>query len=150
MSTLAQEERAFDCRCLPTLQLADAIWQVIFEELPADVAKYLQRQFFAQGTVQDLQRVFKGVRAPARSAKKLWVPSFWVGILGTSPGSGGGTNPLEARHASWEAELKSRTKDGLLTALRGMQHLYSKWATVFEWASLCECPLSLLARTSIC
>ena len=132
MSTLAQEERAFDCRCLPTLQLADAIWQVIFEELPADVAKYLQRQFFAQGTVQDLQRVFKGVRAPARSAEKLWVPSFWLGILGTSPGSGGGTNPLEARHASWEAELKSRTKDGLLTALRGMQHLYSKWVTVFE------------------
>ena len=133
MSTLAQEERAFDCRCLPTLQLADAIWQVIFEELPADVAKYLQRQFFAQGTVQDLQRIFKGARAPARSAKKLWVPSFWLGILGTSPGSGSGTNPLEARHASWEAELKSRTKDGLLTALRGMQHLYSKWVTVFEW-----------------
>ena len=79
MSTLAQEERAFDCRCLPTLQLEDAIWQVIFEELPADVAKYLQRQFFAQGTVQDLQRVFKGVRAPARSAKKLWVPSFCMG-----------------------------------------------------------------------
>ena len=115
-------------RCLPTLQLADAIWQVIFEEL----AKYLQRQFFAQGTVQDLQRIFKGARAPARSAKKLWVPSFWLGILGTSPGSGGGTNPLEARHASWEAELKSRTKAGLLTALRGMQHLYSKWVTVFE------------------
>ncbi|CAE7404177.1 RPL15 [Symbiodinium sp. CCMP2592] len=99
-------------RCLPTLHLADTIWQVIFGELPADVAKYLQRQFFAQGTVPYIQRVFKSVRAPAPSAKKLWVPSFWVGILGTSPGNGGGTNPLEARHASWEAELKSRTKDG--------------------------------------
>ena len=44
---------------------------------------------------------------------------FLGSILGRSPGSGGGTNPLEAPHSSWEANLNSRTKDGLFTALHG-------------------------------
>ena len=58
---------------------------------------------------------------------------FLGSILGSSPGSGGGTNPLEAPHSCWEANLNSRTKDGLFTALHGMQHLCSKWSSVFEW-----------------
>ena len=135
MSTLAQEERAFDCRCLPTLQLADAIWQVIFEELPADVAKYLQRQFSLRRALCRTSSASSKVSGLRHAAPRNFgcQVSAWVGILGTSPGSGGGTNPLEARRASWEAELKSRTRDGLLTALRDMQRLYSKWVTVFEW-----------------
>ncbi|CAE7930046.1 RPL15 [Symbiodinium necroappetens] len=120
-------------RCLPTLQLADVIWQVIFEHCPAEASTYMQREFFSQASVQDLQRLFKRVGEPARGAKKLWVPSFWAGIFGTMPGSGGGTNPLEARHSSWEAELKGRTKDGLLSAMQGMQNLYRKWIGIFEW-----------------
>ena len=107
MSTLAQEERAFDCRCLPTLQLADAIWQVIFEELPADVAKYLQRQFSLRRALCRTSSASSKVSGLRHAAPRNFgcQVSAWV--------SGGGTNPLEARRASWEAELKSRTRDGL-------------------------------------
>ena len=99
------------------MQLADAVWQVIFENLPTEAATYLQKEFFAQSSVEDLKRVFKTIKAPARGAQKLWLPSFWSGVFGTCPGAGGGTNPLEARHGSWEAELQSRTKDGLVSAV---------------------------------
>eukprot|EP00439_Symbiodinium_sp_Y106_P003911 s7506_g1.t1 len=72
--------------CLLTLQLADAIWPVIFEELPADVAKYLQRQFFAQGTVQDLQRIFKGTGTPhGPSTEASEYTTFWVMASPTAP-----------------------------------------------------------------
>ena len=101
--------------------------------MPAEVASYLQREFFTQCTVADLRHIYKTVQAPARGAQRLWLPSFWVGVFGTCPGAGGGTNPLEARHGSWEAELKCRTKDGLLSAMQGMQHLYKKWRGIFDW-----------------
>ena len=78
--------RACVRRCLPTLQLADVIWQVIFEHCRAEASTYMQREFSSQASVQDLQRLFKKVGEPARGAKKLWVPSFWAGIFGTMPG----------------------------------------------------------------
>eukprot|EP00439_Symbiodinium_sp_Y106_P008550 s11911_g1.t1 len=120
-------QTAVRIQCLPTLQLADAIWQVIFEELPADVAKYLQRQFSLRRALCRTSSASSKVSGLRHAAPRNFgcQVSAWV--------SGGGTNPLEARRASWEAELKSRTRDGLLTALRGMQRLYSKWVTVFEW-----------------
>ena len=120
-------------RCLPTLQVADLVWRAIFDELPVKVAAYLQREFFTQGAATDVQRVFKTIAAPPHHGGKLWLPSFWAGVFGTCPGSGGGTNLLEARHSAWEAELKCRAKAGLLAAFEGVQHIYSKWGKTFEW-----------------
>ena len=87
-------------QCLPTLQVADLVWRAIFDELPVKVAAYLQREFFTQGAVTDVQRVFKTIAAPPHHGEKLWLPSFWAGVFETCPGSGGGTNPLEARHSA--------------------------------------------------
>ncbi|CAE6945734.1 RPL15 [Symbiodinium natans] len=122
-------------RCLPTLQLTDLIWRAIFQDLPADAAAYLQRQFFQKCAVADVQRVFKTIVALPQHGGKLWLPSFWAGVFGTCPGSGAGSNPLEARHAAWEAELKSRTRSSLLATFDGLQHLYAKWRKTFEWGT---------------
>ena len=82
-----------------------------------------------------MQRVFKTIVALPQHGGKLWLPSFWAGVFGTCPGSGAGSNPLEARHAAWEAELKSRTRSSLLATFDGLQHLYAKWRKTFEWGT---------------
>ena len=56
----------------------------------------------------DARHVFKTVTTPPHHGDKMWHPSFWASIFGTSAGSSAGSNPLEARHAPWEAKLQSR------------------------------------------
>ncbi|CAE7609269.1 unnamed protein product, partial [Symbiodinium sp. CCMP2592] len=102
-------------RCLPSVQLADAVWQVIFENLPTQAATYLQKEYFDQASVADLQHIFKTVQAPACGATKLWLPSFWTG-------------------AAWllGSRAQESHKDGLVSALAGLQHLYKKWQKIFD------------------
>ena len=72
---------------------------------PLEAAKYLQKEFRSLVSMDYVQHVFNKVTSPPHQKGKLWLPTFWAGVLGICPGSGSG-------------------KDGLLCAFTGLEHLY--------------------------
>lgn len=124
-------------RTLPTVQLADAIWQVVFRDIESrgegNAVVYLQSNFFECGTVEVTQRFSRGLEKCAWDSKKVWQPSFWIGIFGTFPGTGSGAEGLEARHSSWQKEIQARSKTSLCDVFQAMQELYERWSSIFDW-----------------
>ena len=63
----------------------------------------------------------------------LWFAGFWSGIIGTYPGTAGGTQTLESFHAYWQILISSQ-QPGPAEELPAMQTLYENdWAKKFAW-----------------
>ena len=100
-------------RLVPTLQLYDAVWRVVFDVMRRqwkeyDVAEYLHQALFDDVGVNNLRKM-------ALVGKAAWGPSrllcsgHWAGVLGTRPGTASGTQGIEALHSAWQRHLEDAT-----------------------------------------
>ena len=120
-------------RRLPTLPLFSILWHMFLGTL--------QRR-----TEIALKDWLRGYERPLPSSlrdkhgsdeKSSTYVSFWSGIDGIVAGSGSGSEPAEALHASWQRELDSLGGKGdVPQVLQCMQTLHSRhWTAWFEWDS---------------
>ena len=118
-------------RALPSLQLFDALWTVFFHTMfrwkETRAMEYLQRYYFREVRLSNLKKQFLGVGKSTYGKSFCWVGYHWTGILGTAPGTGTGSQTLEARHSQWENELKGESRRSPLRVLPSMQELYERW-----------------------
>ena len=127
-------------RFLPTLQLFDAIWRVIFHCArnvwhEGNTAKYLSDTYFQEVSVEAAKKVYKRIERGCWNCKSFLIAGHWYGILGTAPGTGTGSQTIEARHSDWEARVKRQTRSDPFTILPCMQELYNMWEDVFAWGA---------------
>jgi hypothetical protein len=58
----------------------------------------------------------------------MWFAEFWTGVLGTHPGSGTGTQTIEAFHAFWQKLLTPKLRHSPVSLLPLMQKMFER-----EW-----------------
>ena len=137
-------------RFAPTLQLFDGLWRVFLHVLEhvyrePHAAAYLRATYFSSPTLTNAQQQFKLLGHTAWKTSDILVAGHWYGILGTAPGTGTGSQSIEARHADWQEKIRSRCSASLLTIFDAMQELYSDWVDTFSWGS--EVSFANLPRT---
>ncbi len=114
-------------RCIPTLQLFDAVWQVEFKKLvragQGDIAKYLMDTYFVKVTVSNLSKQMR-LKTPAWGASAVLFAGFWVGVLGTHPGTGSGTQTIESFHAHWQRSLEGQLRPSPVRLFEVMEAMY--------------------------
>lgn len=97
-----------ETRFLPSLQLFDAIWRVVFHALSLEgsageaAAKYLKAPFFAEVPAQNLGKKFRFQQAAWGSTTTLF-GDHWIGVLGSLPGTSAGSQTVEAFHSCWQS-----------------------------------------------
>ena len=124
-------------RYLPTLQLFDAIWSVFFSKLHREghtrVLRYLQADVCQSVPLGNLSKAFR-IAQSAWGRTNIWFAGHWNGVLGTKPGSAGGTQSLEAFHGDWEQLLRAGTRPNIGHVLSPMQELFTdRWTDYFQW-----------------
>ena len=124
-------------RILPTVQLFDAIWRVVFDELRRDgqhaVVKYLMDEFIAEFNVSNLAKNMR-VTTAAEGRTTILFAGFWSGILGTYPGTGSGSQALESFHAFWQSLLHKEMRASPVSVFDGMQRLFKEhFEQRFQW-----------------
>ena len=81
-------------RFIPTLQLFDAIWETMFNQLVADgeaeTKNYLRAEYFESVALSNIAKIFPQVTHGTFGRNCVWLSGFWYGILGTYPGTGTG------------------------------------------------------------
>ena len=102
-------------RLLPPVQLFDAVWRVIFHIMRAQwkephAADYLYQTDFSEVRLENVQQVFKRVTKTCWKSESLLLAGHWYGILGTAPGTGTGSQTIEARHSNWQTLVEKRTR----------------------------------------
>ena len=70
-----------------------------------DAAEYLYRTYFQEVGLASAQVVFKGLRATCWGQATLLMAGHWYGVLGTAPGTGTGSQTIEARHSQWQTDV---------------------------------------------
>jgi hypothetical protein len=63
----------------------------------------------------------------------MLIAGHWYGICGTYPGTGSGSQCIEALHSTWQREVQHDSRASLLTVLPAMQALYNRWKDIYEW-----------------
>ncbi len=125
-------------RFLPSLQLFDAIWQVLLVVLrrrwnESGAAEYLFKHYF-EAVPPNVMRRLARVGEPAFGAPTFWFAGFWSGCLGTSPGTASGSQTVEAFHRGWHTVVDTVTRRDVRLTLPEMQRIYSEvWAKEFAW-----------------
>lgn len=123
-------------RLLPTVQLFDAVWHRAFKWLGSKSKKaveYLQKQYFQIVTPEVLRRQYL-CSTGSWDQNKLWFAGFWVGTVGTYPGSGSGSQCMESFHSSWQRKVKRDAHASPLEIFAVMQKLFrEEWREQFEW-----------------
>ena len=127
-------------RFLPTLQLFDAIWRVCFRTLEvtwkeANALQYLRDTYFTEVKVESLQSVFKHIHKICWGCKTMLIAGHWYGILGTAPGTGTGSQTIEARQSDWQELLRTRCKAKVFSIWPTMQEIYESWEDTFAWGA---------------
>ena len=127
-------------RTLPTIQLYDAVWQVLFRCMStrwgeAGAAKYLFDEYFEQVPLKDVQKVAR-VHALNWSASGMLFSGHWSGILGTHPGAASGSQTIEAFHSFWQRTLQAASRARVDAVLPTMQRLFREtWSSQFAWGT---------------
>ncbi len=63
----------------------------------------------------------------------LWSP-HWSGIIGTHPGTGSGSQTIEAFHSVWQQYVKDSTRNTVTTVFDLMDRMYkNEWNEKFKW-----------------
>ena len=126
-----------ETRYVPTLELYDALWRPYFHSLRArgqgDVVDYLCSQYFDEVAAE---KVRKGLRvgALAWGSTNVLFSGHWCGVLGTHPGTGTGSQTVEALHNVWSQTLRAKTKDSPGGVLESMQRLFRDvWCARYSW-----------------
>ena len=123
-------------RTLPTIQLFDAVWQLVFPWLHTVCPRaetYLKSTYFKSVTPENLQRQLH-CRSTLWGSKHLWFAGFWSGIIGTYPGSSCGTQPLESFHSYWQGRVRAKARAEPTEIFACMQDLYKDdWSEKFSW-----------------
>jgi hypothetical protein len=109
------------------------VWECFFQELRANrqetVSEYLQKEYLKQVPTDTLGKMYQ-VRSSPNLPKKLWWADYWAGTLGTHPGSGTGTQTLEAFHSFWHRQIRDQVRANPTQILQVMQNLYNgPWKT---------------------
>ena len=126
-------------RTLPTLSLFDIVSRVFFEHLKKagehDAQEYLARWYYATVSLKNAQVVFKGVDEAAYGGQALLLAGHWIGVFGTYPGTGSGSQAIESMHSGWEKEVRAETRADFTNVFAGMQKLYKKWKAKYSWGT---------------
>ena len=124
-------------RALPTVQLFDATWQLVFprlEKLCKPAAGYLQATYFCRSAPSGLQKQLHCTET-LWGADAVWFAGFWAGVLGTYPGSSSGTQPLESFHGYWQSRLSDKKRASPTQIFEVMQKVYEEdWCDKFSWS----------------
>ena len=59
----------------------------------------------------------------------------WYGVLGTAPGTGTGSQTIEARHSDWETLAKSKNRSDMFEIWPVMENIYDTWNDTFAWGA---------------
>ncbi len=130
-------------RAVASLELFDALWKVFFYVLDRQgegiTVRYLQKTYFKLVKCTNLGKVFKRTTTGAWGEKEhVWFGGHWIGVLGTAPGSGSGSQTLEARHSQWERDLRSADKKSPASIFKALQTLFDRWNDIFDWRHPCS------------
>lgn len=126
-------------RCAGTLSLFDILRRVAFEmlrfldEQPA--ASYLYDNYFQKVKLSSVQQLFRGFSAAAYNFDSMLIAGHWLGMFGTYPGIGSGSQPIESVHSQWQDEVKLESRCSLSNLFPAMQSLYKKWHGYFKWGT---------------
>lgn len=124
-------------RFIPTLPLFSWLWKTFLATL-----RRLDESTLADW-LQNYERPIPAIFRDHVSADIVYT-SFWVGFDGIIPGSGSGSEPAEAIHASWQRELAQLGGRGNIGhALHVLQKLYTDhWQKWYSWNA--STPLSFM------
>jgi hypothetical protein len=127
-------------RFVPTLQLFDAVWRVFFHMVQHQwkephAVEYLQSTYFAEPTLDNVRMQYKRVGVTSWGRSTFLVAGHWYGILGTAPGTGTGSQTIEARHSQWQEEVRVRSRSNIFTIWPAMQDIYDSWEDTFAWGA---------------
>ena len=118
-------------RMMPTLPLLSELWQAFLARLTSDQEPDLVQwlRTYERPLPAALHRKYKNL-----PTLPTYV-SFWCGLEGIVPGSGSGSQPVEAMHAPWQRELSALGGAGRVGHVLGvMQRLYKEhWS---QWYCL--------------
>ena len=125
-------------RLLPTVQLFDAVWHRAFKWLGSKsrpTVQYLQKKYFQLVSPETLQKQYL-CNSGSWDAGKLGFAGFWVGIIGTYPGSGSGSQSMESFHSSWQRRVQRDARASPLQKFAVMQELFkAELREKFQWGS---------------
>ena len=115
-------------RFVPTLPLFSWLWKTFLATL-----KKLGEPTLAEW-LQSYERPLPALLRNKYSSDVAYV-SFWVGLDGIIPGSGSGSEPAEALHASWQRALAELGGKGNIGhAFTVLQKLYTQhWQDWYSW-----------------
>ena len=115
-------------RFVPTLPLFSWLWKTFLTTL-----EKLGEPTLAQW-LQSYERPLPALFRYKYSSDVAYV-SFWVGLDGIIPGSGSGSEPAEALHASWQTALAELGGKGNIGhAFTVLQKLYTQhWQDWYSW-----------------
>ena len=124
-------------RMLPSLQLFDAIWRIVFSEMDRRgqhaCLKYIKDTYFMEVRVANISKhLLCSAASPGHDL--ILFAGFWAGILGTYPGSGSGTQALESFHAYWQSLVQKEARPSPVRIFDVMQRLYKDtFAHKYAW-----------------
>ena len=123
-------------RTLPTIALFDVVWRLTFawlQSISKKAATYLQQTYFQKTQVTALRKQMH-VGDPVGGGSSCWFAGFWIGVTGTYPGSGCGTQPLESFHAYWQSAARSQARAAPTEIFNVIQKIYKEdWSQKFKW-----------------
>jgi len=94
----------------------------------------LRSTYFLDVPIAKLCKAWRVQDAAWGAGTVLFAP-HWTGILGTMPGTGSGSQFLEAFHSYWQCLLTATNRSHILHVLEATQRLFSQeWSTHFQWA----------------
>ena len=125
--------RVYDVlRTVPTIDLFSIIWNAWLETVEfvwkePDARAYLEGHC-SPYTAADIKQLFH-IPCQAANGDVLSFGFHWVGLAGTRPGTGSGSQSAEAFHSGWKRDLKTLgRRSSLHDVLTKMQTLYKTWS----------------------
>ena len=126
-------------RTVPTIDIFSMAWNAWLETVEhiwqePNVRAYLQGHCSAH-TAAELRDMFH-IPSQASDTDLLSFGFHWVGLAGTRPGTGSGSQSAEAFHSGWKRDLQALGQNASLhDILLKMQSLYKGWQERLPYAN---------------
>ena len=95
--------------------------------------QYLQTTYFQEPPTASVGKLYKRLTAAGWGSFTFLLSGFWYGILGTAPGTGIGSQTIEARHSQWHTHIRKTARYIVFTLFPTLQELFKTWRDTFEW-----------------
>jgi hypothetical protein len=127
-------------RLIPTLPLFHYLWRGLLARMKEE------GESAAAAWLQSYERPVPQRLLPPGKQEWAFV-GWWSGLQGIFPGTGSGSEAVEAFHAPWQAAVEAlKAKANLLTILPVMQQFCRSWESQLPWFGTCPVSPRLLGE----